>query len=59
MFYNLGLSLPIYTTRKDAHGDTATYSQSLWMTLLVQVLIWLNLIAWGIIGLVEAIRMAF
>ena len=52
----LGMSVPIYTTRPDASGDTASYSLSLWMTILVMVLIWVNIVVWGCIGLYEAAR---
>ncbi len=60
MFKNLGLSLPIYTTRP--HGqdkETATYSMSFWMTMLAGLLVWLNVIAWGAIGIYEAFRVTF
>lgn len=53
---NLGMSAPIYTTRPAGrHAETATYSQSLWITLLAQVVVFANVILWGGIGIVEAV----
>lgn len=54
---SLGLALPIYTTRPSAgDGATATYSQSAWITFAVIWTVSLNIIAWGGIGLYEAVR---
>ena len=47
----LGVSLPIYVTRETAHGETAEYSLSLWMTLLAGLLVWLNVVLWGGYGI--------
>lgn len=52
----LGTSLPIYVTRKSAEGETAEYSLSLWMTLVAILLVWLNVMAWGCLGLYVAVR---
>jgi hypothetical protein len=35
--------MPVYVTRKDAHGDTGSFSLSIWMVLLAGFLIWFNL----------------
>lgn len=43
-------------TRATASGETAEWSCSVWMTLLAGLLIWLNVIVWGVIGLVTAAR---
>lgn len=51
---SLNDSAPIYTTRKSAHGDTGSYSQTIWMSLLVQLLLWINAALWGCIGIAEA-----
>jgi hypothetical protein len=56
---NLGLSLPYYVTRKTADGYTASYSASLWMTLLPQFIVWANVIVWGVIGLIKAFGILF
>jgi hypothetical protein len=53
---NLGISVPIYVTRKSADGETGSYSLSLWMTALAILLVWTNVVVWGVIGLVEAVR---
>lgn len=52
----LGMSLPVYVTRKTAHGETYQYSLSLWMTLLAIFLLWLNVVVWGAVGLIAAVR---
>ena len=57
---NLNVSLPIYTTRPHGRdGETATYVLSFWMTMLAILVAWLNVIAWGVIGLVTAAKVAF
>jgi hypothetical protein len=53
---SLRTSAPIYVTRKTADGETANYSLSIWMTLLVILLLWLNVVVWGCLGLYEAVR---
>ena len=50
----LNNSIPVYVTRKTANGETVQYSQSLWMTLAVQLLVTFNAILWGIYGLIQA-----
>lgn len=53
----LNTSLPIYTTRPHGRdGETASYSVSLWMTLLAGLLVWLNVVVWGAVGIYEAVR---
>lgn len=51
----LGMAMPTYTTRPSATGQTATYSQSLWMTLCVQFFITVNGLLWGAYGIYEAV----
>lgn len=57
-FWASGLneSAPVYITRKSASGETGTYSMSLWMSLLAMMLVWLNVVAWSIVGLVFAVE---
>jgi hypothetical protein len=57
MLKGIGQSLPIYTTRQSA-GDkvTCTYSQSAWITLLAQFIVFGNIILWGGIGLYEGVK---
>lgn len=52
---NLVEALPVYVTRKDANGQTTTYSMSIWVTLFVMIVVGLNIIVWGLIALYEAI----
>jgi hypothetical protein len=57
---NMSVSLPVYTTRPyGSTGETATYRQSLWLTAYSMLLISLNAIAWGILGLVYAVLTAY
>lgn len=53
---NLGTSFPVYVTRKTAGGETMAYSYSLWMPLFAGMFVFLNAIAWGIIGLIVAVK---
>jgi len=53
---NWGAQAPIYVTRKNADGWIGSYSMSLGMSLPAMLLVWLNVIAWGLIGLYEAVR---
>lgn len=47
--------IPYYVTRPHgASGQTGAYSQSIWMTLLFQLLAWANGVLWGIYGLIQA-----
>lgn len=53
---SLNDSAPIYTTRKHGRtGETGQYSQSIWMTLVAQLLVWANVVVWGVIGIVYAV----
>ena len=54
--YGLGTQIPIYVTRKTSKGETGSYSLSCWMPLLVMILAFLNAVAWGVLGLVFAVR---
>lgn len=56
MFENWNIQSPVYVTRKTAHDETGSVSMSLWMQLLTLILIWLNIVIWGGIGLYEAVR---
>jgi hypothetical protein len=53
-FKNLNMAAPVYVTRKNADSYIASYSMTLWMTLLAMMLVWLNIVVWGIVGLIEA-----
>lgn len=47
---------PVYVTRKSASGETGELSLSIWMQLVVLLLLWLNAVIWGAIGVYEAVR---
>lgn len=49
-------SIPIYTTRTSAAGETGSLSMSLWMALLAMLLVWANVVAWGFYGLYSVVR---
>ena len=51
-------SAPVYVTRENADGLTASYSMSFWMTLLAMFVVWANVVVWGVIGLVYAVSVA-
>ncbi len=56
-FSKYATQIPVYVTRKTADGGTAQYSQSIALTLLAQCLVWLNVVLWGIVGVVQALGM--
>lgn len=49
-------SVPIYVTRSWADGSVAHYDMPVCMPLVAMLLIWLNVIVWGLLGLYEAVR---
>lgn len=49
-------SAPIYVTRKTASGETMQYDMSLWMSLVAILLVWVNVMVWGVVGLIVAVR---
>ncbi len=53
---DLSEPVPVYVTRKSASGETGTFTLSIWMPLLALFLVWFNVVAWSVIGLVEAVR---
>ena len=57
--YGLNNTAQVYVTRKDADGNISSYSLSLWMTLLAMLLVWANIVIWGIIGLVFSVLVWF
>lgn len=52
----LGTTAPIYVTRPTSSGTVASYSMSLWMTLLAILAIFLNVILWGTVGVIKAVE---
>ena len=51
---DLNKNMPVYVTRETADGLTGSLSMSIWMALLAMLLIWVNIIVWGIIGIIMA-----
>lgn len=50
-------SMPVYVTRPHGRdGKTVSYSMSLWMSLLAMLLLWLNVVVWGVVGVYAAVR---
>lgn len=54
---DMAASIPVYVTRKTADGKTGSLSLSIWTALLVLLLVWLNAVIWGCIGIYEAVRL--
>lgn len=54
--HGMNQALPVYVTRKTAHGETAEYEMSLWMTMLAGFMVWLNIVVWGVVGLRKAVK---
>ena len=48
--------LPIWVSREDADGTISEFSVPVWCFMLIGALSLLNVIAWGIIGLVEVVQ---
>lgn len=55
-FNNMNESFPLYVTRKTAGGTTMTYSQSLWISILVLWMVELNIILWSGVGVYEFVK---
>lgn len=53
---DLTTAIPVHVTRQTADGYTGSLTLSVWMQLLILLLVWLNAVAWGLIGLYEAAR---
>ena len=47
--------MPVYVTRKDAHGATGTVSLSIAMVLLGLMFVWANVVLWGVYGVAQAL----
>jgi len=55
----LGIMAPVYVTRPTADGYIASYSLALYQSLLALLIIWLNVLLWGVIGIIQAIRVLY
>lgn len=51
--------VPLWVSRKDADGMIYTFSVSGLVFTLIALLLTLNVVAWGIIGLVEVVQYIF
>lgn len=49
-------SLPVYVTRQNGEGGVGTYSVAAWLGLTIMLLIYANLLGWGIYGLVTLVE---
>jgi hypothetical protein len=47
--------LPFYVTRP-SNGIVGEYSMEAWRALLIIWVVWLNIVVWGAVGLVVAVR---
>jgi hypothetical protein len=53
---NWTVGIPIYVTRKNAAGMIGSWTISAWVGVAVMYLVFLNIFAWGLVGLYEAVR---
>jgi hypothetical protein len=49
-------SIPIWVSRKNAQGMISQFAVTGWIFMLIGFLVLLNTLAWGFIGLYEAVR---
>lgn len=49
-------SIPFYVTRETAGGEIYTYAISAWISLLGISLIWINILLWGLVGLIIGVQ---
>jgi hypothetical protein len=47
--------LPFYVTRP-SNGIVGEYSMEAWRALLIIWVVWLNIVVWGVVSLVVAVR---
>jgi hypothetical protein len=50
-----GMELPIWVSRKNADGMISQFSVPMWLFMLIGLLVVLNVVLWGGIGLYEAV----
>lgn len=56
LWQKFGLTVPIYVTRATARGVIGSFSINAYAGVLIVLLATANAIAWGFVGLVEAVR---
>jgi len=53
---DLFTGVPFYTTRKTADGQTAAYTWPIIVAPIVSLLVCANVLLWGVVGIVTAIK---
>ena len=51
-----GKELPIWVSRKNYDGRISQFSVPLWLFMLLGLLVVLNAVGWGVVGLVELVK---
>ncbi len=60
VFEGMFAEIPIYVTRPSGPDKVrGHYSMPFWMAFLAQLLIWTNIVLWGILGAVKAGALLF
>lgn len=59
MLKGFGTPLPVYVTRPTASGVIASYELAAWMSFLVLMLLWINAVVWGLVGILTAVKVVF
>jgi hypothetical protein len=55
----IGYTAPVYVTRENARGEIGAYELNVWLTVAAMFVIYLNIMIWGIIGIVYAYGVIF
>lgn len=50
-------SMPFYVTRKTASGETMQYDMPMSQSIKAMLLIYLNIVLWGVIGLLAGVTL--
>jgi len=48
--------VPAWVSRPDSDGMISAFTLPLWLFLIVGVLVLLNMVGWGVVGLVELVQ---
>lgn len=52
----LTTSVPIYSVNADAYNQTFVISVPLWFAMVIAIIVLTNILLWGFIGVLEAVR---
>ena len=54
-----GFQIPIYVTRKRADGCIGAINMGAWLMMIIYLLVVLNVLSWGVLGLYFAAKVVF